>query len=61
VVGEGMSQVFQLWIALDRAYLIALRDGRDVRDPRLGPAVKPGWEWVGELHAAQRERFRRGG
>jgi len=56
-----MRQVFQLWIALDRAYLIALRDGRDVRDPRLGPAVKPGWEWVGELHAAQRERFRRGG
>ncbi|MET0991041.1 MAG: MBL fold metallo-hydrolase [Lacisediminihabitans sp.] len=46
-------------IALDRAYLIALRDGRDVRDPRLGPAVKPGWEWVGELHAAQRERLSR--
>lgn len=55
----GTGDELQRRIALDRAYLIALRDGRDVLDPRLGPSVKPGWEWVGDLHAAQRERFSR--
>lgn len=39
---------------LDRAYLHALRDGRDPDDdPRLGPSVEPGWEWVGEIHEGQ--------
>ncbi|RBY88143.1 MBL fold metallo-hydrolase [Blastococcus sp. TBT05-19] len=44
-------------IALDRAYLHALRDGRDPDDPRLGPSAEPGWEWVGDIHAGQALRF----
>lgn len=39
-------------IALDRAYLHALRDGRDPRDPRLDD-VEPGWEWVRGIHEGQ--------
>ncbi|WP_431277118.1 MBL fold metallo-hydrolase [Leifsonia poae] len=44
-------------IAQDRAYVLALRDGQETTDLRVGPAAKPGWEWVGELHTGQRERF----
>ena len=44
-------------IALDRAYVHALRDGRDPDDPRLGPSAEPGWEWVGDIHAGQAQRF----
>lgn len=44
-------------IARDRAYLHALRDGRDPDDPRLGPSAKPGWEWVGDIHTGQARRF----
>ena len=33
-------------IDLDRAYVLALRDGRDPDDPRIGPSAKPGWDWV---------------
>jgi glyoxylase-like metal-dependent hydrolase (beta-lactamase superfamily II) len=41
-------------ITLDRAYVEALRDGRDHRDPRVDQA-KPGWEWVSDLHEGQRQ------
>jgi glyoxylase-like metal-dependent hydrolase (beta-lactamase superfamily II) len=44
-------------IDLDRAYLDAVRDGRDPVDPRLGPSAKPGWEWVGDVHAGQLQRL----
>ncbi|TFV47770.1 MBL fold metallo-hydrolase [Blastococcus sp. TF02A_35] len=44
-------------IALDRAYVHALRDRRDPDDPRLGPSAEPGWEWVGDIHAAQAQRL----
>ena len=40
-------------IEQDRAYLHALRDGRLPDDPRIGPSVEPGWEWVSEIHAGQ--------
>jgi hypothetical protein len=40
-------------IDLDRAYLLALRDGADVRDPRIGPSVEAGWEWVRGVHEQQ--------
>jgi len=40
-------------IEQDRAYLHALRDGDDPHDPRIGPAAKPGWEWVSDIHAGQ--------
>ncbi|WP_336031888.1 MBL fold metallo-hydrolase [Geodermatophilus sp. FMUSA9-8] len=37
---------------LDRAYVHALRDGRDPRDPRL-VSPEPGWEWVSAIHEGQ--------
>lgn len=37
----------------DRYYVLALRDGRDCSDPRIGTSAKPGWEWVSDLHASQ--------
>ncbi|MFI6906025.1 MBL fold metallo-hydrolase [Nonomuraea sp. NPDC050394] len=43
----------------DRAYLHALRDGREPSDPRIGPSVQPGWEWVNDIHAGQAQRIRR--
>ena len=48
----GAGQV-RARIELDRAYVQALRDGRDPGDPRIGPAAKPGWEWVSDIHAGQ--------
>ena len=39
-------------IDLDRAYLHALRDGRDPDDPRL-VSPEPGWEWVSAIHEGQ--------
>jgi glyoxylase-like metal-dependent hydrolase (beta-lactamase superfamily II) len=49
-VGEG-DQV-QARIDLDRAYVQALRDGREISDPRVVSA-KEGWEWVADVHAGQ--------
>ena len=36
-------------IALDRAYVIALRDGTAIDDPRISSPAQ-GWEWVAGLH-----------
>ena len=44
-------------IAWDRAYVEALRDGRDQDDPRLGARAKPGWEWVAYIHEGQVEQL----
>jgi glyoxylase-like metal-dependent hydrolase (beta-lactamase superfamily II) len=44
-------------IEQDRAYVHALRDGEGPDDPRVGPSAKPGWEWVGEVHAGQAQRL----
>ena len=44
-------------IALDRAYVHALRDGEVPDDPRIGPSAEPGWEWVSDIHAGQVQRF----
>jgi len=41
----------------DRAYVQALRDGTAVGDPRIGLSAKPGWEWVGDVHAGQLQRL----
>lgn len=46
-------------IALDRAYVLALRDGGEVDDPRIGPSAEPGWEWVSDVHAFQHESLTR--
>lgn len=40
-------------IELDRAYVLALRDGRTPDDPRIGPSAEPGWEWVADVHEGQ--------
>ncbi|MGA4992679.1 MBL fold metallo-hydrolase [Nonomuraea bangladeshensis] len=40
-------------IDLDRAYVEALRDGKPVSDPRIGPSARPGWEWVSDVHDGQ--------
>ncbi|MET7419640.1 MBL fold metallo-hydrolase [Dactylosporangium sp. NPDC005555] len=44
-------------IELDRAYVLALRDGRVPEDPRIGPAAKPGWDWVSDVHNGQAQRL----
>ncbi|MCG3754256.1 MBL fold metallo-hydrolase [Amycolatopsis sp. Poz14] len=44
-------------IELDRAYVHALRDGREPDDPRIGSSAKPGWEWVSDLHRGQAAKF----
>jgi glyoxylase-like metal-dependent hydrolase (beta-lactamase superfamily II) len=44
-------------IAQDRAYVLALRDGRVPVDPRIGPSAKPGWEWVRDVHEGQLKRL----
>jgi glyoxylase-like metal-dependent hydrolase (beta-lactamase superfamily II) len=41
----------------DRAYVLALRDGHDPDDPRIGPSTKPGWEWVNDIHTGQAQRL----
>jgi len=54
----GRGDEVRARIALDRAYVEALRDGRDHRDPRVDQA-KPGWEWVSDLHEGQRQTLAR--
>ncbi|WP_326638107.1 MBL fold metallo-hydrolase [Nonomuraea fuscirosea] len=44
-------------IELDRAYVRALREGREPSDPRIGPSARPGWEWVADVHEGQRRRL----
>ena len=39
-------------IEQDRAYVLALRQGRASSDPRVG-SPKPGWEWVRDVHTGQ--------
>ena len=46
-------------IEYDRAYVLALRDGHDPSDPRIGPSAKPGWEWVSDVHNGQAQRLAR--
>jgi glyoxylase-like metal-dependent hydrolase (beta-lactamase superfamily II) len=41
----------------DRAYVHAVRAGEAVRDPRIGPSAKPGWEWVSDVHNGQAQRL----
>lgn len=48
-------------IEQDRAYVLALGQGRTPDDPRIGPSAKPGWEWVRDVHEGQAQRLARGG
>jgi glyoxylase-like metal-dependent hydrolase (beta-lactamase superfamily II) len=54
----GADQV-RARIDRDRAYVRALRDGDVPNDPRVGPSAKPGWEWVGDVHAWQLQSLAR--
>lgn len=53
----GTAEQVHTRIQRDREYLLALRDGRTANDPRIGPAAKPGWEWVNDVHAGQLQHF----
>lgn len=46
-------------IELDRAYVLALRDGRTPEDRRIGPAATFGAEWLPGVYEWQREQFTR--
>ncbi|MFI6303573.1 MBL fold metallo-hydrolase [Amycolatopsis thailandensis] len=52
----GAGQVRER-IDRDRAYVLALREGRVPEDPRVGPSAKPGWEWVSDVHEGQARRL----
>lgn len=52
-VGDGAE--FRRRIALDRAYLEALRDGRAVHDPRVGPGAP--LDWLPEVHEWQAQQI----
>lgn len=49
----GRADQVRARIELDRAYVHALRDAHVPSDPRVGPAAKPGWEWVSDIHEGQ--------
>jgi glyoxylase-like metal-dependent hydrolase (beta-lactamase superfamily II) len=53
----GGADQLQARIDQDRAYVQAVHDADDLRDPRIGPLAKPGWEWVSDVHAGQLQRF----
>jgi glyoxylase-like metal-dependent hydrolase (beta-lactamase superfamily II) len=53
----GRAGEARVRIERDRAYVLALRDGRAPRDPRIGPSARPGWEWVADVHEGQTERL----
>jgi glyoxylase-like metal-dependent hydrolase (beta-lactamase superfamily II) len=51
----GLADQAHARIEQDRAYVQALRDGKDPSDPRVGPSAKPGWEWVTDVHTGQQQ------
>ncbi len=53
----GEADEVRARIDRDRAYLLALREGRAPDDPRIGPSAEPGWEWVGDVHDGQAQRL----
>jgi glyoxylase-like metal-dependent hydrolase (beta-lactamase superfamily II) len=61
----GDAEELRARIELDRAYVLALREGRVPSDLRVGETAKPGWEWTSDISAEQvrrlSERSRHGG
>jgi glyoxylase-like metal-dependent hydrolase (beta-lactamase superfamily II) len=55
----GGADPLRARIKQDRAYLEALCDNQVVSDERIGPAAKPGWEWVSDVHAGQLQQLAR--
>jgi glyoxylase-like metal-dependent hydrolase (beta-lactamase superfamily II) len=48
----GGADELRARIELDRAYVVALREGGVHDDPRI-TSPKPGWEWVSDIHTGQ--------
>ncbi|GIH80055.1 MBL fold metallo-hydrolase [Planobispora longispora] len=57
----GGSDQVRARIDQDRAYVLALRDGLALGDPRVGPSAKDGWEWVSFVHEGQLQSLARRG
>jgi glyoxylase-like metal-dependent hydrolase (beta-lactamase superfamily II) len=55
----GGADQLRARIDQDRAYVHALRNGHAPDDPRIGPSVEPGWEWVSDIHTGQVESLAR--
>ena len=53
----GGADEMRARIELDRAYVLALREGRVPGDPRVGPTAKPGWEWTTDISLDQVRRL----
>ncbi len=53
----GGADEMRARIELDRAYVLALREGRVPSDPRVGPTAKPGWEWTTDISLDQVRRL----
>jgi glyoxylase-like metal-dependent hydrolase (beta-lactamase superfamily II) len=54
-IGDGEQP--RTRIELDRAYVLALRDGRDPEDPRVGPSATFGKDWLPDVYEWQRQHF----
>ncbi|GAB3808948.1 MBL fold metallo-hydrolase [Humibacter antri] len=52
-IGDG--EELRRRIAQDRAYVLALRDGRDPHDPRVDPSATYGRDWLPAEHRSQLE------
>ena len=54
----GGADQLRARIDRDRAYVQALRNGREPDDPRIGPSAEEGWDWVAGVHARQQQQLR---
>lgn len=55
----GDADELRTRIARDRAYVLALRDGGPLDDPRIGASAQPGWEWMTDVHEGQLQQLAR--
>ena len=53
----GGAEQVRARIDLDRAYVLALRDGRTPDDPRIGPDAAYGSDWLPDVYAWQAEQL----
>lgn len=53
----GGADELRARIEMDRAYVLALSEGRVPDDPRVGETAKPGWEWTSDIAIEQVQRL----